>query len=393
MATVLASEVAAEITAKAGNAARLNEDSMPTGLSAKVAAYISGVPASGAAFDFLSSETLDPKITASGGTNGTRINNAGTIVAATTPRYDYDPVSLRPLGVLVEEARTNLFTGSAVGGAGLITQGVTVTAAPTTISFYGTGTMVLSGAYSATLVGKANFPQRTVLTFTPSAGALLCTVTGSVQWAQCETGAFPTSFIPSAGTATTRAADLLTCTGTNFSSWFNPAAGTFVSKCDLYSLAPPCAVFQADAGDYNNRIVTYDSAGALADSISVGGAQAVALNPGITLTAGVPFGSGFAYQINDAAGSVNGSTPVTGAPATLPTPTRLLLGRDDTGALMLNGHLRSFSYYPSRLNNGQLQYLSASGLVGVGAGSTADRLSELGFVDALGAELVAQVGV
>lgn len=50
----------------------------------------------------------DSRITYSGGTNGTRVNSAGVIVAATTPRFDYDPVTLAAKGLLVEEARTNL---------------------------------------------------------------------------------------------------------------------------------------------------------------------------------------------------------------------------------------------------------------------------------------------
>lgn len=62
--------------------------------------------------NFLASETLDARITASGGANGTRVNSSGVVVAATAPRYDYDPTTLAPKGVLIEEARTNLLTYS-----------------------------------------------------------------------------------------------------------------------------------------------------------------------------------------------------------------------------------------------------------------------------------------
>ena len=61
--------------------------------------------------DFLT-PVLDGRITASGGANGTRVNSSGLIVAATTPRFDYDPVTLACKGLLVEEARTNLLTRS-----------------------------------------------------------------------------------------------------------------------------------------------------------------------------------------------------------------------------------------------------------------------------------------
>lgn len=54
----------------------------------------------------------DSRITYSGGANGTRVNSAGVIVAATTPRFDYNPVTLAARGLLVEEARTNLLLRS-----------------------------------------------------------------------------------------------------------------------------------------------------------------------------------------------------------------------------------------------------------------------------------------
>jgi hypothetical protein len=57
---------------------------------------------------------LDPRITFSRGTGATRVNASGFIevVGTTTPRFDYDPVTLAPRGLLIEEARTNLLTYS-----------------------------------------------------------------------------------------------------------------------------------------------------------------------------------------------------------------------------------------------------------------------------------------
>ena len=177
--------------------------------------------------DFLT-PVLDGRITASGGANGTRLNSSGLIVAATTPRFDYDPVTLACKGLLVEEARTNLFLNSKIDGSNLSTQGVSVTAQVYTISFYGTGSITLSGAATATINGAGAYPNRVTSTFTPSAGTLTCTVAGTVQFAQIEVGSFATSFIPTAGSTVTRTADSLTMTGTNFSSWFNASEGTFV---------------------------------------------------------------------------------------------------------------------------------------------------------------------
>ena len=64
---------------------------------------------------FAGSETLDPRITFSRTTNATRTNTLGLIelVAINGPRFDYNPVTLAPKGLLIEEQRTNLLTYSA----------------------------------------------------------------------------------------------------------------------------------------------------------------------------------------------------------------------------------------------------------------------------------------
>lgn len=59
----------------------------------------------------------DSRITFSGGANGTRVDASGNIVAATTPRFDHDPTSLAPKGLLIEEARTNSIRNNTMVGA------------------------------------------------------------------------------------------------------------------------------------------------------------------------------------------------------------------------------------------------------------------------------------
>lgn len=60
------------------------------------------------AFDFLSG-VLDPSITFFRSTTGTYFNSAGILSSAAinTPRFDYDPVTLAPRGLLIEGQRTN----------------------------------------------------------------------------------------------------------------------------------------------------------------------------------------------------------------------------------------------------------------------------------------------
>ena len=139
-------------------------------------------------------------------TAATYFDKFGVMQTATvnTPRVTYNPITLVCQGVLYEPARTNLVASSDTP----VTQNITVTNTAYTLSFYGTGTLTLSGTSVNTLVGTGVYPNRVTLTFTPTAGTLTLTITGTVQYAQLEAGAFVTSYISS--TQGTRAADTFT---------------------------------------------------------------------------------------------------------------------------------------------------------------------------------------
>lgn len=74
----------------------------------------------------------------------------------------------------------------------LATQSATTLAATYTLSFTGTGSVTLSGTATGTLTGTGT--DRVSLTFTPTAGTLTLTVSGSVTKAQLGLGSVVTSY-------------------------------------------------------------------------------------------------------------------------------------------------------------------------------------------------------
>ena len=138
-------------------------------------------------------------------TTATRYNAEGLIeeVGLNVPRVDY-PISGGCPSLLLEPQRTNLYINSET----LITQSNTTISGVYTVSFYGTGTITLSGSASGILIGTGE-NERVNLLFTASAGTLTSTVSGSVLNAQLEQGTQATSYIPTLASAVTRNTDVL----------------------------------------------------------------------------------------------------------------------------------------------------------------------------------------
>ena len=313
-------------------------------------------PAPAMVLNFLSG-TLDSRVTFTRSTVATYVGSNGLLqtAAINAPRFDYDPVTLALKGLLIEEGRANLLVNSLINGTILSTQNVTVTAVPHTISFYGTGTVTLSGAAIATVVGTGAYPNRQTLTFTPTAGVLVCTVVGSVQYAQIEVGPFATSFIPTAAAPVARGADVVTMTGTNFSSWYNQTAGTFAVKFDTLWTGAQAATYGVLSFDSSatKRIVQIQ---ATTTTVSTRD-SATTIFTSNSITTGVNKAAS-CYSATDRGIVLNGSAVVTGAvDASYSNSTLLSIGIVSTGNY-LNGHIRDITYYNTRLSNTQLQALT-----------------------------------
>lgn len=236
--------------------------------------------------DFTSTDTLDSRITFTRNSIATYFDSTGImrVTTANVPRFDYNPVTLQPLGLLIEEARTNLVLQSAaIGITSWTNAAITATAnniaAPdgtiTATKLAGTGADSIASAtsmtataattYTASVYLKADVATSINIFIVDAVGGsgnttTVCNVTTSWQrftvtrttsalttainmqiggantfstgetvyaWgAQVELGAFATSYIPTITTTVPRSADSAVMTGTNFSSWYNATNGT-----------------------------------------------------------------------------------------------------------------------------------------------------------------------
>lgn len=166
-------------------------------------------------------------------TTATRVNSSGVIenVATGIPRLDYSN-SLTSPAWLLEPQRTNRVLNSAT----VVTQTITTTAVANTLSFYGTGTITLSGTFSGILVGTGA-SNRVSLTFTPTAGNLILTVSGSCANGQIEIGSYATSYIPTIASSVTRNVDIISRNNIYTNGLITSAGGTwFIELNNNFSL-------------------------------------------------------------------------------------------------------------------------------------------------------------
>jgi hypothetical protein len=300
-------------------------------------------------------------ITFTRASSGTYVGSDGLLQSATTneARFDHNPTTGESLGLLVEEARTNLLLNSAT----LSTQSVTVAAAANTLSFYGTGTVTLTGVSTAGPLVGTGANNRVSLTFTPTVGVLVLTVSGSVTNAQLEAGAFATSYIPTTTATVTRAADVASITGTNFSSFYNQTEGTVFSDClSTFSTTQVLVNIGATAANTatsaislasnltssQKRVRVRDAASADQASLALGASSS-----------GSRTRIAAAIKANDFAASLDGGTAMTDTSGTVPTVVLMEIGCAPSGVILGTQLHRRLTYWPTRLADTTLQSITA----------------------------------
>lgn len=302
-------------------------------------------------------KTLGALMTLDRASQASVIDGSGMLLAtpAHMPRLTHDPATLARLGLLLEPARSNLLTHTA-SPAG---QGITVTATPHSLSFYGTGQVTLSGAHNQTVIGTGSFPSRRVVVFTPAAGLLTLGFSGQVQAPQLEVGAFASSYIPSTTPPAIRADESATVV---LGPWYGSTAGTLVFSGYVLGASANDRIIEIDDGTATTRLSLLWNTVLGKPQFQVwnaGALQAAIAPPGSAVPFGTEFRVAICFDQNFFGISLNGGDVATDTSGTVPAGVSLLrLGRAAGGAQGAT-ITESLVYYPMRLTNAEVRALSA----------------------------------
>ncbi len=167
--------------------------------------------------------------------------------------------------------------------------------------------------------------------------------------------------ISTTGAAVTRAADSVSLTGTNFTSWFNASAGTLLVEFTTGGDTAGQRFVSLNDGTSNNVLEIISSGAAVGPYgyINTAGVSQIGSAAGAQ-AANTTYKTALAYALNDAAFVRNGAVVVEDASVSLPVVDRAYVGGSNSAVGYVNGHIKRFAYCPIRLTNAQLQALTAA---------------------------------
>jgi len=177
--------------------------------------------------------------------------------------------------------------------------------------------------------------------------------------AQVEKGTHPTSYIPTNGQSTIRAADLASVGDVRFVYMYNRNGGSFFIRGSRNYVTAPNSfasftnlnasnywTLQSNTNETNKHEISINDGG---DITTITSNDTVTSNTNYTLTVGITGNNVIFYQNQQLVSEINNSI-------LLPTtPSEFRLGR--LGEQFLNGHVLKFGYWPRRLPNNELQAL------------------------------------
>ena len=183
-----------------------------------------------------------------------------------------------------------------------------------------------------------------------------------VWGAQLEEGSFSTSYIPTSGSAITRAADVAEITGADFSSFHNASEGTYFidAGASAGTNSEQARGFVVSNGTNNNRIGTNFKS---PDSFNL--FFAAANNVATTLADNIPglprpIKAAIAYKAGDYRGAYDGQLTLTSTVGSTPTVDQLSIGSQGYSSDgYFNGHIKLLAYFPTRKTDETLEEITA----------------------------------
>jgi len=253
-----------------------------------------------------------------------------------------------------------------IGGSGTATSyfslasGTALTAGAS-IQDYGNGWYrLISAPYtiaSGDLAGNVLFYQaegNNDITW-PASGAL--NLTAYTWGGQVETGAIPTSYIPTTTASATRNADV--CSVSGVSGYIGQTEGTIYAEVDLRNLGYNGAILTLQTDNWITNSIQMQKSLGNQWRFTIRAASTLILNVDVgTITAGIhKIALGYNTATSGTVLAVNGSILTTQTASSIPACNSVVLGsRNETGTFSthLNDRIRAAAIYTTRLTNDQL---------------------------------------
>lgn len=194
--------------------------------------------------------------------------------------------------------------------------------------------------------------------FDVAAGVAVNATFDFVAWNLQQGGNFPTSpILPAVGSpaAATRGAEQLVFNLADFVASTGATTGTLVMAGRTAAgvgAAAQAAVTMDDGTASNQVVLTREVGRAMRAQVTVGGASQATATSVATVADQTDLVAAIAWSAGDLAISLNGAAPVTAAPGSVPTLSRLVLAGWE-------GTVARVAYWPQRIPNAILQSLAA----------------------------------
>jgi len=355
--------------------------------------------------------TLDSRLTFTRSGTGTYINSSGYVTTASTnvERFDYDPATLAPRGLLIEPSATNLLNFSetfattggtnnnwadtnltrtstnntsprndatalritaSAGNGTLISSAAIGTSASRTLSVWlrrvtGTGNIqyTLDNGSSYTTQAITSSWVRYSFAATTAAqrvGFRVVTSGDAIEiWgAQLEAGSGASSYIATVASQVTRNPDV--CYADNISSWYTQGIGTmlFVGR-PIQSVARNYLNFSTGASQ--PRLLMYGTNATEVILYLQNGTGSSLIFPSGSLTLGSVNRIAASFKQAQYSCVINGGTvgtSTTASPAMPSAITRLNIGMRNDQVNQFGGHVMQVKYYPIVLPDAQIKTLT-----------------------------------